>query len=146
MTTIAWDGRTLAADKAGDVGSLHITVTKIWRHGPMLMAGSGSAGCCNQMREWVKSGMNPNDFPASMKDKDCNCVFFIVFPDKKVWRFESSHVPIELEDEQFAAGSGRDFALAAMHMGRDAVFAVELAAHFDPGTGRGIDTLVLHDA
>jgi ATP-dependent protease HslVU (ClpYQ) peptidase subunit len=44
---------------------------------------------------------------------------------------------------QTAIGTGRDYALAAMHCGSTAAEAVAIAALFDPGTGGGVDTVTL---
>lgn len=43
MTTIAWDGKMLAADKRMSYGTLTRTVRKVFRIGDALVAGSGSA-------------------------------------------------------------------------------------------------------
>jgi ATP-dependent protease HslVU (ClpYQ) peptidase subunit len=40
-----------------------------------------------------------------------------------------------------ALGSGRDFALAAMYLGKNAREAVEIAMEFDLETGKGVDCL-----
>ena len=50
---------------------------------------------------------------------------------------------LALVRERFVAdGSGRDFAIAAMALGRTARQAVALAARFDVYTGGGIDSIV----
>jgi ATP-dependent protease HslVU (ClpYQ) peptidase subunit len=48
-----------------------------------------------------------------------------------------------VEDPFIAFGAGRDYAMAAMHLGCDAHRAVEVACVFDTGCGMGIDTLEL---
>jgi hypothetical protein len=50
----------------------------------------------------------------------------------------------EFETDFTAIGSGKDFALAAMHVGADAATAVRTAIHFEPGTG-GEVTVLRHD-
>ena len=51
---------------------------------------------------------------------------------------------LALVRERFVAdGSGRDFAIAAMALGRTARQAVALAARFDVYTGGGIDSIVV---
>lgn len=40
-----------------------------------------------------------------------------------------------------AIGTGRDYARAAMHLGRNAVEAVQVAILFDENCGNGVDTL-----
>ena len=68
----------------------------------------------------------------------------VVLPDRSLHKFESTPHPLRFPPQNFAIGSGRDFALAAMHLGKTAVEAVEVACHFDSGCGNGIDTLTLN--
>ena len=43
--------------------------------------------------------------------------------------------PYAANHKFFAIGSGRDYALAAMHLGTNSRKAVEVAIHFDNNTG-----------
>lgn len=79
MTVIAWDGKTLAADKRVGYGNMHRTTTKIRRVGDALVGCSGSGS----------------------------------------------------------------LAVAAMHLGKSAREAVEIACLYDMNCGNGIDTLEL---
>jgi ATP-dependent protease HslVU (ClpYQ) peptidase subunit len=68
----------------------------------------------------------------------------VVNRDGSVMRYEGAW-PIPIEDRQFAMGSGRDYARAAMHLGCSAAEAVAVACEFDENCGNGIDTLVFLD-
>jgi ATP-dependent protease HslVU (ClpYQ) peptidase subunit len=48
---------------------------------------------------------------------------------------------VHYEDKKTATGSGRDYALAAMHCGKTAREAVEIACLFETGCGNGVDEL-----
>lgn len=143
MSVIAWDGKTLAADKRACNGTLIRTCTKIFRVYGNLIGYAGDAPFGESMRHWIASGEKPEDFPDSQRDKEDWAGVLIIRPNGQIQKYERTPHPLTFEDQFFAIGSGRDFALAAMHLGLDAKQAVEVAIHFDSGCGNGIDTLTL---
>lgn len=143
MTTICWDGTTLAADKRSTIGSLYRTTTKIYRVGSSLVGYAGSGAQCSEMLAWARGGFRKNRFPDMQRDADSSITLLVIRQNGVIQAYEHTPFAIEYEDKQFAIGSGRDFALAAMHLGKSAEEAVLLAAEFDPGTGNGVDTLTL---
>lgn len=141
MTVICWDGHTLAADKRTvDGAGLVRTVTKIQRINGHLVAFSGSWDVATEMRAWWAGGAKPEDFPKSARESS---TVLIVINRAGVVSYNTGPYPLTLEDPKCAFGSGRDFALAAMHIGLDAVEAVHVACHFQSDCGNGIDTLKL---
>jgi len=142
MTTIAWDGKTLAADKRSTSAGLARTVTKIFRHEGKLLGISGSFDYGMQVVEWFKAGAEPEKFPACQLDKD-DWSTLVVIDASGVGVYERGPFLLRNEDPSWATGSGRDYAMAAMHCGKSAAEAVAVAAAFDVGTGNGIDTLEL---
>ena len=127
MTTIAWDGRTLAADSRNTVGGMPFTGIKAYRLSDgRLYAGSGSAEDCEAVLQWLETrGDKPNvkDFAA------------IVIASEKCFRLEDKLVLIPVLTRFHAVGSGRDYAIAAMAMGKTAQEAVLLACRFDIYSG-----------
>lgn len=142
MSVIAWDGRTLAADKRVSLGTLICTTTKISRVGDALCAYAGDAAGGEEVLAWFCNGAKPSDFPATQRDRE-NWSGLLVIRNGQILKYEHSPYPVRLEDKFFAIGSGRDFALAAMHLGHDARTAVEVAIALDSGCGNGIDTMEL---
>lgn len=142
MTCVAWDGHTLAADKLGDAGGLKRTATKIFRFDGGLFGSAGSASHAAHIFEWIKAGAKPEEIPAFQLTDEYQSVL-VIRNDGKALVYAQSPYPFVMEDPFHATGSGRDFAIAAMHLGRTAVEAVEIACLFDPGCGMGIDTLEL---
>lgn len=148
MTCIAWDGKTLAADKRMTTVGLARTVTKIFRVGKTLagICGDGAQGM--EMLAWYRDLVDerwshPEEkFPAAQRDEKTWVTFVVVRVDG-VWVYEKSPYPIRIENWAYATGSGRDYAMAAMHLGRSAKEAVEVACCFDVNCGNGIDTLEL---
>lgn len=65
----------------------------------------------------------------------------IIIRDNRCFVYSDTSYPVEIEDKFFASGSGRDFAMAAMHLGLNAVEAVKVACLFDVNCGNGIDQL-----
>lgn len=150
MTVIAWDGKTLAADRRATLGTLIREKRKVFRaHSPqwgiVLAAYAGDADAGEEVLEWFKNGAIPKDFPPLQRDKDSWAGLLIVMPDGHLWKYERSPQPLEFPPQHFALGSGRDFALMAMHLGKTAAEAVELTSLFDSGCGNGVDTLSYAD-
>ncbi|MDR2213955.1 MAG: hypothetical protein LBE21_10075 [Pseudomonadales bacterium] len=141
MTVIAYDGKTVAADKRGIDGcGLVRTVTKIFRRerDGLVAAITGTHAVGLEMYEWWRSNSNDKDFPVSAREDDAS---LIIIGGGRVLVYTVGPQPVTQEEDQVAFGSGRDFALAAMALGKTAVEAVELACRFQSDCGNGIDTL-----
>jgi hypothetical protein len=67
----------------------------------------------------------------------------LVVSAKGCERMENALIPIPIKEGFHAVGSGRDFALSAMRLGRTAREAIELACEFDVFTGGPITVLDL---
>jgi ATP-dependent protease HslVU (ClpYQ) peptidase subunit len=143
MTVIAWDGETLAADRrATSGGGIARTVTKIQKHGDVLLGVTGNWDVAAEMREWFKAGAVPADFPAKARDGDAT---LIVIRRSGIETFIEGPYSMPLEEEKAAWGSGRDYAEATMYLGGSAVQGVQVASHFQTDCGNGFDTLTLDD-
>lgn len=145
MTIIVWDGKTLAADRRSVNNGHASTVCKIQR-GPAgeLLSYSGDYDVGVALAEWYCAGADPTKFP---KNRDtnvyCHSYLMVIHPDGKIVRYEREPVALRFLDSFAVMGSGRDYALAALHLGCDAVKAVEVACALDINCGNGIDTLTL---
>jgi hypothetical protein len=146
MTVIAWDGKTLAADKQATTSGLMRKVTKIRRINGRLFAVSGDWDRGQLMFDWAEQGMKREDWPEFQK-KDDEWVGMVMIDEQgKAWKFERAPIPYLIEDPTFAMGSGRDYAYAAMHMGADAANAVLVACAFESGCGLGVDVMRIEEA
>ena len=144
MTCIAWDGKTLAADKRGSAGSVAVTVTKIHRlTNGNLVGVSGDLVVGMAMLAWLQAGANAADLPEKQKNRDNYCGVLEIRKDGTAWKYEDTAFPFQLEDSFCAIGSGRDFAVAAMHLGKSALEAVKIACLYDPACGNGFTELEL---
>lgn len=144
MTVLCWDSKTLAADKRANDGHLHFTTTKIFKHGDLLIGFSGTIALGHAMREWIANGCKVADFPAKQSTEEF-AETVVIRKQKRgkpvITIFEQEPVPYRIENEFYASGCGRDFALAAMYLGKSSKEAVEIACHFSRACGNGIDTL-----
>lgn len=145
MTVVAWDGTTLAADKMTSFGGLHATTTKVHRVGEYLVSGCGTAALLQEMRRWLADGADPAKFPAQQRDSKESAVLLVVPREGPLLQYETTPFPLTIENRQWAVGSGRDFAIMAMHLGKSAAEAVTLASLFCNDCGNGVDELT-HNA
>lgn len=145
MTTVAWDGKMMAADTLSvDGWGLKETRSKIFK-GECWIA--GCAGDVGQIERWRRAASGLS-FQAVINmgvpnwHKDDNDPSILITNGYESYRAVGGVFLIN-DRPQFAIGSGRDFALAAMHLGFNAQTAVEVAMQFDNNTGGEITVLSL---
>lgn len=144
MTCIAWDGFTLAADKRMCFGTMVSVTTKIWRCGDKLIGGAGEYGSVQAMRAWIEAGAAEDKFPEIQRSDDW--AHIIVVDGSGAYVYEKTPHPVRYDQPRITIGSGREFAMAALYLGKNAREAVEVACALDRGCGNGIDTLTLEQA
>lgn len=143
MTVIAWDGRTLAADKQATSNGMARTTTKIHRVSDGLLALTGGGGHGFALLNWFKGERDLATWPRVQNPDDEGSVIHFTAQGVFVYCGNGAGHGELVEDKFIAFGCGRDYAMAAMHLGCDARKAVEVASIFDTGCGMGIDTLEL---
>ena len=143
MTCIAWDGKTLAADRQSTGANTRLAITKIAKvhteDGPVLIGVAGRAVDMQAFFHWAKTGFDLGAWPEALKE--CGSEALVILPSGQTLTYEDSPYPIVFHEQQRAIGSGMHFALAAMHLGKNARQAVEVACALDVACGMGIDTL-----
>ena len=139
MTTIAWDGHTLAGDALGVIGeSLTVWSRKIFcLPDGRLFGGSGRYDQVLAVRDWLETGGEKPRLDAFAG--------IVIDQHRQCYRLEEALICMPIVEPFHAVGSGRDFAIAAMALGEDAIAAIALAARFDLYTGNGIHILHLGD-
>jgi hypothetical protein len=151
MTTIAWDGVTLAADTlalSGCVRDFQRKVFRIAQEGVpnvRLYGFSGETQVAHAVKNWLNAGGNIStgkDAPSMEKDDFSGIV---IDADGRCYHLQNRCIGIPITAQRYyAVGSGREMALTAMLLGKDAVEAVRCAAVFDPYTGGGVHSVQLH--
>jgi len=143
MTTIATDGRHIAADSRVSRG-WEITeggVEKIVRFDDgwvMAVAGRGAMKHC--LTEWIRAGAAPEKCPKGGPEVTWSVL--AVDPDRKFWLYTHDAPYRErIGSFPFTLGSGADFARGAMLAGADVRRAIEIAAHCDCHTGGDIQVV-----
>jgi len=145
MTVIVWDGSILAADRQSTNAGLKRSVTKIKKIGDSLYGVSGSFDRAAALFNWVEEGKDPEQWPEFQRDDDA-CHLMEIAPGGIIYKYEREPYPIHFEENKYAQGAGRDYAMGAMYMGANAVDAVKAACEFDATCGMGIDILALDEA
>lgn len=139
MTTIAWDGKTLAGDRQTNMGKTPIARTKVYAHTECkgqidyLIGCSGITADCQAFILWYINGQGKR--PAF---DDLSAI--VIRPGGSIAHYaESENVHDMGVLPYWAIGSGADFALGALAYGATAEEAIEIATKLDIYTGLGID-------
>ncbi len=143
MTVIAWDGKTLAADKQCTNAGHPMVVTKIHRMPDGILGFIGNGGHASALLQWFQNGCIRENWPNKIGDDTAGVVFITNGGEVRGYSGDDGPHYIIYENKFIAFGAGRDYALAAMHLGKTAREAVELACLLDTSCGMGIDALEL---
>jgi 20S proteasome alpha/beta subunit len=141
MTTIAYRKGVLAADTQMIQGTSIIGyITKIVRRDDGALCGAaGDLAWAQAFHRWFLAG-EEGDPPAFDDD---GCKGLVIRRRKPIEVFESCGA-FEFKPPYVSIGSGKEFALGAMHAGASAIEAVKAAMAFDPSTGGDLMVLT-HD-
>lgn len=139
MTVIAWDGKTIAADRQVTTNDMRSSTTKLRRlPSGEVIASTGDVCLGRTLMDWYEGGADPAAYPKFQNEEWAR---LIVVGANGLRYFERYPAAVLCEDQYIAFGSGRDFAMGAMAMGADARRAVEVASQFSTGCGLGCDTM-----
>ena len=149
MTTIAYDGNTMVADTlAVDSWGLRERSVKIWSNPHVIIGGAGESGQINRWwftldQDTVLSDLLTAGYAPYVKDNNDPSLIIVDRSTGRILRHAGgAFVPVSRTFH--AVGSGRDFALAAMHLGHTAKDAVLLASKFDNNTGSDLTIMPRH--
>jgi ATP-dependent protease HslVU (ClpYQ) peptidase subunit len=142
MTTIACDGKTMAADSRGSRGDLIVSnvLHKLVRLGDGSILGiAGRSSTAPLLAAWIEG---KGEFPENSGDWSA---LHLTSKELRLYSSESGKAsnPLSLPA---AIGSGAELALGAMLAGATPDGAVTIAATRDPFTGGPIHTLRLDHA
>jgi ATP-dependent protease HslVU (ClpYQ) peptidase subunit len=140
MTTIAWDGHTLAADRQSTWGGTPTRTRKIFRaindDGREVIYGcAGLTHECSAYTRWINGEIaQPNFTEISIMSIDRR---------GRIWHTNQTMIWTQIKAKHWAIGAGCDYALGAMAAGKSAFDAVKIASMLDVTTGGGVDVLRL---
>jgi hypothetical protein len=145
MTTIAWDGKVVAADSRltgpwyDDRRGLGIKLVKIGGGGPnanCIACFSGRGALAIKLARLLAEGTAVRDLPIVKEDE---CDLFVFRPNGEHLEVSRGGDPYPLKGYAPAAlGSGQAFAMGAMLAGASAIEAVAIAIRLDEGSGGNI--------
>lgn len=133
MTTIAWDGKTLAGDTQTNHEPIIIPgkTRKIFKLRDGRLVGiSGVVSEFPSFLHYLESGESSGQLDVSA----------LVVQGKQCMYYEGTR-PSYLKRPPAAIGTGTGYALAAMMAGADAKKAVQIACKLDPSSGGQVMTL-----
>lgn len=145
MTTIAWDGKTVAADGKATAGGNIVTLEfekLIVRHG-RIYGLAGTAFMFENLIEWERGGADPEKTPKCQEDDSWQ---LLVFDGIGVIRYSSVAPYPEQRFAPWAFGSGADLAMGAMLHGASAFEAVMIAMQRDNDSGGRVRAINVADA
>lgn len=143
MTTIAFDGTTLAADRGSWSGGMHQSVKKVHRvtapdGRAFLVALMGEGAFAARVLRWMRGEIDhPGLCLDENKERDCAVV---VDEQRRVWRLSAYRLEyVEYPDLLHSAGAGQEFAMGALMAGADAIQAISITSKVSDYAARGVD-------
>jgi hypothetical protein len=145
MSTITWDGITMASDRRVIFNDINFDTSKIkaFPDSGILAAACGNSSIALSMFKWIGDGMDPLKWAElrTITPPDADRVFHaLVIINLAPFLIVDHPEPVPIYNDFVAIGSGSHFAMAAMHAGRTAVQAIEIAEYYDAYTGGGCDS------
>lgn len=146
MTTIAARLSTgeMAADSicAGD--DVHYLVSKLHKAPRSIF---GGAGQWDTLLRFYAHLTVSNGAPEALLKilEPCGDIEVLEMRADGLYVYESCYISTRIKNDFYAVGTGRNFAIAAMHLGASPREAVALAALYDPNTGGPIEEMRLAD-
>lgn len=133
MTVIAWDGRTLAADRLAVFGSMCHEAQKIFTHDGVIYGMAGNFNQALLFKKWViDTGLDIKNLPGPNGVLDNLNVIEIC--DGELFDRDGDQLAVRVPltgADIWALGSGREIAMGAMLAGKDARVAVSLVCAQD---------------
>ena len=135
MTTIAWDGKTLASDSRSTMGSMiyEEDVQKIFPHvGPFAVLGiAGDYQAAMDVIDMITDFTKVEHIRGIPKEDIGNVCLIGITHDGILWSYAGENSCQLRIDRPFSTGSGGEYALAAMDLGKTAEEAVIYASTRD---------------
>jgi len=147
MTTIATDGKTIAADslqcKNDSRSPRHARKIHVGRNEkgmPAVFALTGAGCMCEPLIEWIGRGAAPSDYPDA-RNLDITSWDFMVIDEDGIRSYVSQNPYPNRHGYPFSLGTGREFALGAMMAGASPEQAVGIAIQIDIHSGGNVDVI-----
>ncbi len=148
MTTIACDGKTVAADGLSCCGDERIETDtkKLIVDGQHIYGITGDYPIFDAAVKWYLEGAKPGEQPKASSEKNGGGWSFLVFKPDHVVSFTDDMPYADTFPYPAAFGSGNDYAMGAMYAGKSSQEAVQIAAKLTITTGGIISVFNLPQA
>ena len=134
MTTVVATNEVMASDSKitmeSKTDSRSYTASKILVKNGDLLGTAGTVDYCERFIDWYGTKKKKPHFP-----KEADFEGLVLTKEGKLIHYDETLARNVVRDPFFAIGSGSHAALAALHLGCDAVRAVEIACLVDPFSG-----------
>lgn len=147
MTTIAWDGNTLAADRAAWSGNMKYRVRKVHRlvdkadGKPILAAVCGNGSWAMAWLDWkFGKGQQPGAYHDSKMERP-SIIALVVDSRRRVWEYTCEGHRIQRLGRLSALGAGQEMAMGAMAAGASAKHAIRIVIKHSDVAGIGVDAV-----
>ena len=130
MTTVAYDGKEMAADSQATSENIKTYTTKIFKGPNYILGFSGPIDEGYVFKAILEEEMKNKDAKLSK-----GFTALVWWDSGEIEEYYNSMVPVPVIDKYAALGSGMSIALAAMYSGKTAREAVEIAKKLDVYTG-----------
>jgi len=147
MTTIAWDGKTLAADACSWSGGARRRMRKVFKvtaaDGRLfLVAFAGNGSFALAVLAWMRSERDRPDPLAFMPQTELpNQCALVIDQQRRVWQLGNELVYTQMRERVYAFGGGQDFAWGALEAGATAAQAIRIAMRRSDYAGLGVDSV-----
>jgi len=147
MTTIAFDGTTLAADCCSWSGGARRKVRKVYKLKDVnglvfLVAFAGDGSWAMAVLAWMRGECERPDPLAFMEAKELGSQCALVVDEKRrIWQLGNSLTYSRMYESIYAYGGGQDFAWGALEAGATAAQAVRIAIKRSDYAGLGVNTV-----
>lgn len=152
MSVVAWDGKTMAADRQATFQGCRREVTKLWKVAPtddpenkVLVGSVGDHEVSLLLLHWVRNGRPLNGWPECQKHDNFTEMLVLSRDGSaqiqlQLHLYQAHPIGQRLDPRQpFAIGSAAEIALGAMHAGATAIQAVGIARELSIYCGFGTD-------
>ena len=135
MTTIAarFSTREIAADSMVSGDDSFYLVEKLRVGKNSIFGACGDWDKCLKMFQALESGELDSDIDVTVLE----------LRNDGIWIYESTIIPARIKNDFWAIGTGANFAIAAMHLGKSPAEAVEIACQYDTSSHLPIDSKIL---
>lgn len=146
MTTIAFDGTTLAADRCSWSGGARRRVRKAHKvtapdGRKYLVAMAGNGSLADAVLAWMRGGQRPNPLDFIKPEDLQNQCALVIDEKRRVWQLGADLTYTHTTEKIFAMGAGQDFAWGALEAGATAEQAIRIAIKRSDYAGLGVNTV-----